>query len=95
MTVEIRNNGIKDVTVLVADNGKVLRRIASNEIVGTELWLGYSYYIGGVKQDPPHLDTQADFDEIDAPEEEEPVEEEDISAEEALSIITGHEYEAE
>lgn len=90
MTVEIRNNGIKDVTVLVADNGKVLRRIASNEIVGTELWLGYSYYIGGVLQDPPHLDTQADFDEIDAPEEEvEPVEEEDIPDDEALKIITG------
>ena len=90
MTVEIRNNGIKDVTVLVADNGKVLRRIASNEIVGTELWLGYSYYIGGVLQDPPHLDTQADIDEIDAPEEEvEPVEEEDIPDDEALKIITG------
>ena len=90
MTVDIRNNGIKDVTVLVADNGKVLRRIASNEIVGTELWLGYSYYIGGVLQDPPHLDTQADIDEIDAPEEEvEPVEEEDIPDDEALKIITG------
>lgn len=98
MTVEQRNNGITDVTVLVADEGKVLRRIVSDEIVGKEQWLGYTYYIGGVRQNPPHLDVQSDFDEIDEPEPEEevePVEEEDISAEEALSIITGKDYEAE
>ncbi|MBO4718973.1 MAG: hypothetical protein J5658_03765 [Prevotella sp.] len=82
-------------TVLTADEGKVLRRIASGEIIGKELWLGYSYYIGGVLQNPPHLDTQADFDEIDEPEPEEETipepEEEDIPDDEALRIITGQE----
>jgi len=93
MTVEQRNNGIKDITVLVADEGKVLRRIASDEIMGRELWLGYSHYIGGVRQTPPHLDVQSDFDEVDEPEPEEEVipepEEEDIPDGEALRIITG------
>lgn len=92
MIVEQRNNGIRNVTVLTADDGKVLRRIASGEIIGKELWLGYSYYIGGELQNPPHLDVQSDFDEIDEPEPEEevePVEEEDIPDDEALKIITG------
>ena len=99
MIVELRNNGIKDVTVLIADEGKVLRRKTSDEIMGKELWLGYSYYIGGVKQSPPHLDVQDDFDEIDEPEpEEEPEvipEEPDISDSEALEIITGKNNEEE
>ena len=90
MTIEQRNNGITDVTVLIADEGKVLRRIASDEIIGPEIWLGYTYYIGGVLQNPPHLDTQSDFDEIDVQEEIDPTDESDISAEEALNIITGN-----
>lgn len=93
MIVESRNNGITDVTVLVAEEGKVIRRVVSGEIMGKELWLGYSYYIGGVRQNPPHLDVQSDFDEIDEPEPEEEVEpepiEEDIPDDEALRIITG------
>ena len=80
-------------TVLVAEEGKVIRRVVSGEIMGKELWLGYSYYIGGVRQNPPHLDVQSDFDEIDEPEPEEEVEpepiEEDIPDDEALRIITG------
>ena len=70
MIVEQRNNGIKDVTVLTAEEGKVLRRISSGEIVGKELWLGRTYYIDGILQNSPHLDVQSDFDEIDAPEPE-------------------------
>lgn len=93
MIVESRNNGITEVTVLVAEEGKVIRRVVSGEIMGKELWLGYSYYIGGVRQNPPHLDVQSDFDEIDEPEPEEEVEpepiEEDIPDDEALRIITG------
>ena len=91
MTIEIRNNGITDVTVLVADEGKVLRRIISDEIVGCEIWLGKSYYRGGVLQNPPHDDVPADFDEIDKPEdwpEPEPYVEPEISDSEALHIIT-------
>ena len=68
MRTEIKNNGITDVTVLYADEGKILRRIETGEIVGYELWLGKSYYIGGVLQDPPHDDVVSDFDEIDKPE---------------------------
>ena len=56
--------------VLYADEGKVLRRIVDQSIYGDKIYLGYTYYINGVLQDPPHLDTPADFEEIDAPAEE-------------------------
>ncbi len=81
MKIEIRNNGIKDITVILADEGKVFKRKNTDDIYGDEMWLGYSYYIGGIKQDPPHLDTPEDFEEIDNPN--------DTSPEEALQIITG------
>ena len=55
---------------IIADSGKVFRRIGTNEIFGEEIWLGYSYYIDGVKLDEPHLDIPEDFEEIDALEEE-------------------------
>ena len=58
---------------IIADEGKVFRRIVSGEIFGNEIYLGYSYYIGGVKQDPPHKDVPEDFEEID---EEVPTDEE-------------------
>lgn len=66
---------------IIADEGKVFRRIVSQEIMGSEIYLGYSYYIGDVLQNPPHLDVPEDFEEIDSLDE--------ISAEEALNIITG------
>ncbi len=56
---------------MIADEGKVFRRIVSGEDYGEEIFLGYSHYIGGVKQDPPHLDVPEDFEEIDRPIEEE------------------------
>ena len=71
---------------IIADEGKILQRIASGEIVGSELYLGYSHYIGGVRQDPPHLDVPEDFTEVDDPAE--------IPAEEALRIITGEKTDA-
>ena len=52
-------------THIIADEGKVFRRIVSQELYGSEIYLGYSYYIGGVKQDPPHKDVPEDFEEID------------------------------
>ena len=52
---------------MIADEGKVFRRIVSQEIYGSEIYLGYSYYIGGVRQDPPHKDVPEDFEEIDEP----------------------------
>ena len=69
MTIRTENNGITDITVITADEGKVLRRKGTEDVFGDELWLGYSHYIGGTKVDPPHLDTPDDFEEIDAPEE--------------------------
>lgn len=71
MKTEVRNNGITDYTVLIADEGKWLRRISSGEVMGEEIALGNSYYIGGELQDVPHLDVVSDFEEIDAPVEEE------------------------
>lgn len=66
---------------IIADAGKVFKRISSGEIMGNELYLGYSYYVGGVRQDPPHLDVPEDFEEID--------DDSEITPEEALNIITG------
>ena len=51
-----------------ADEGKVFRRKGTDEIFGEEIYLGYSHYIGGVLQRPPHLDTPEDFEEVDMPE---------------------------
>jgi len=50
---------------IIADEGKVFRRIVSGEIFGNEIYLGYSYYIDGVLQDPPHKDVPEDFDEVE------------------------------
>lgn len=66
---------------IIADEGKVFRRIASGEDFGKDIYLGYSHYIGGVLQDPPHLDVPEDFEEID--------DDSEITPEEALNIITG------
>lgn len=53
--------------IMVADEGKVFRRKGTDEIFGEEIALGYSHYINGVLQDPPHKDVPEDFEEIDAP----------------------------
>ncbi len=55
--------------VIKASEGKVLRRIADQMISGEEVYLGYTYYIGGVKLDEPKLETAEDYEEIDIPEE--------------------------
>lgn len=67
MRTETRNNGIRDVTVVIADTGKVLRRVADGDLIGEEVALGKVYYIGGVRQDPPHESVVSDFDEVDRP----------------------------
>jgi len=61
-------------TIMTADTGKVFRRITDQMVYSSEINLGYTYYIGGVLQNPPHQDIASDFEEIDAP-----VETEDIS----------------
>ena len=71
MTQEIRNNGETDYIVIIADEGKVLRRIGTDEIFGSEIALGYSHYINGELLPEPHKDVPEDFEEIDEPENEE------------------------
>ena len=90
MTIETRNNGFRDIIVLVADEGKILRRIGTEDVFGEEISLGKSWYINGEKLSKPHDDVPEDFEEIDAPEqEEEEWIEPEISDSEALRIITG------
>ena len=55
---------------IIADEGKVFKRKSDGFIYGEEIYLGYTYYIGGKKLDEPHLDVVEDFEEIDAPQEE-------------------------
>lgn len=55
---------------IIAENGKVFRRIGTEDLFGNEIYLGYSHYIGGVKLEEPHLDVPEDFEEIDEPVEE-------------------------
>lgn len=69
---------------IIADEGKVFRRIGTEDIYGNEIYLGYSYYIGGVRQDPPHKDVPEDFEEINGPGDS-------FSDTEALNIILGNE----
>ena len=66
---------------IIADRGKVFRRIADGTIYGNEIYLGNTYYIGGVLLDPPHADTADDFEEI--------CDDADLTDSEALRIITG------
>lgn len=48
---------------IIADNGKLLRRISNHEVVGEEYWLGYLYYLNGQKLPEPLLEVSTDFEE--------------------------------
>lgn len=74
---------------MIADEGKTFIRKVSGEDFGNEIFLGYSHYINGVLQDPPHLDVPEDFEEVDAPDEDEEPEVE-LTDSEALTIILGN-----
>ena len=52
---------------IIADEGKVFRRKGTDELFGADIYLGYSHYINGIRQSPPHLDIPEDFEEIDDP----------------------------
>lgn len=56
-------------TVLKASEGKVLRRISDNWIAGTEIYLGYTYYLNNIKLVEPLLELPEHYEEIDMPEE--------------------------
>lgn len=53
--------------IITASEGKVFRRKSDGMIYGNQITLGYTYYIGGILLDEPHLDTLEDFEEIDIP----------------------------
>ena len=53
--------------IIIAEEGKIFRRISDGTIYGKEISLGYSYYINGVKLAEPHLDAPEDFEQIDDP----------------------------
>ena len=74
---------------IIADEGKVFRRKGTDEVFGEDIYLGYSYYIEGVLQDTPHLDTPEDFEEIPMPKEYEPSSG-GFTDTDALNIILGN-----
>lgn len=55
---------------IMAEDGKVLQRMSDGAVVGREIWLGYTYYLGGEKLDEPLLELPEHFREIDAPQED-------------------------
>lgn len=66
MKIQTRNNGVADVTVITADEGKDLYCKFHQDNEGKEVWLGYVYYDKDSKLLPePYLLTPDDFIEID------------------------------
>lgn len=76
---------IIDSNHITTEKGKVFRRKADGLIYGNEIWLGYTYYIGGARLNEPHLEVPEDFEEI--------WDQEEVSDTEALNIITGRDNE--
>ena len=68
---------VKD-NVITAEEGKVLRRISDKIIFGKEIYLGYTYYLGGELLDEPLYELPEHFEEIDNPELNEPILDEDV-----------------
>ncbi|WP_300703615.1 hypothetical protein [Bacteroides sp.] len=53
--------------VIRASEGKVLRRISDGWIAGTEIYLGYTFYLSGRKLVEPLLELPEHYEEIDMP----------------------------
>ena len=49
----------------ISDEGKVFRRIADQVVFGSEIYLGYTYYIGDEKLSEPKLEVIEDFEEVE------------------------------
>ena len=62
-TDELNNNH------LIADEGKVLRRLSDGWIAGKEIYLGYAYYLNEVLLSEPLQELPEHYEEIDAEEE--------------------------
>lgn len=50
---------------IIAEEGKIFKRIADGMEYGSDIYLGYTYYIGGELQEPPHYDVPEDFEEVE------------------------------
>lgn len=59
---------MKNHEILPRVEGKVYRRKSDGFILEGGDTLGYTYYLGGVKLDEPHWETQEDYELIDMPE---------------------------
>lgn len=55
---------------IIADTGKQFVRKSDGMQMGSEIYLGYTYFIGGKKLDTPRLEVAEDFEEVDIPDEE-------------------------
>lgn len=58
---------------ILADEGKVLRRISDGQLFGNEIYLGYTYHLAGEKLEEPLLELPEHYEEIDDPTDEETV----------------------
>ena len=57
-----------DIRHIIADPGKVFRRISDRRIFGEEVYLGYTYYLNNEKLQEPFEELPEHFEEIDIPE---------------------------
>lgn len=55
---------------ITAEEGKVFRRISDGQLFGSEIYLGYTYYLGGEMLAEPLLELPEHFEEVDDPAEE-------------------------
>lgn len=58
---------------IIAEEGKVFRRISDGQLFGREIYLGYAYYIAGKLLKEPLLEFPEHYEEIDDPVDEETV----------------------
>lgn len=73
---------------ITAEEGKVFRRISDGQLFGSEIYLGYTYYLGGEMLAEPLLELPEHFEEIDDPAEEEIVLlDEDTPLEETIETV--------
>lgn len=50
---------------MIAEEGKILRRIADGWNAGREIYLGYTYYLGGEQLVEPLLEQPEHYEEVD------------------------------
>jgi len=72
---------------LIAEEGKVLCRISDGWVAGKEIYLGYTYQIGGEKLEVPLLELPEHYEEINEPIEDEVIFDEvtDLEPDEVLT----------